>query len=329
MKRDLVGTIEAAYEMEQDDRTWLTNIVAAAQPGLEAGLGVFGVLYDASDGRTMRITDVVLRDTPARLDDATIRDIVQASGAQVTRSFRVWPCAMASEIPGMDSHPLHAARFGAVGVGDVMGVNGVDPSGVGCIIGAFFPQVRRLRPRERLTWSRVSVHLAAGFRLRRRIGRGPGLPALTEAVMTPAGRIEHAEGDATTQLARRTLRTSALALTRARGPRRTTAPDAAVADWQGLWGERWSLLDHFESDGRQYVIACTNQSPTPPAQRLTARERQVVACAALGHPNKVIAYELGIAASTVGVLLSRARARLGLRSRAELLEAFRAGRLST
>lgn len=39
-----------------------------------------------------------------------------------------------------------------------------------------------------------------------------------------------------------------------------------------------------------------------------------------GHSNKLIAYELGIAASTVGVLLGRAASRLGVRTRKALLE---------
>jgi DNA-binding NarL/FixJ family response regulator len=55
-----------------------------------------------------------------------------------------------------------------------------------------------------------------------------------------------------------------------------------------------------------------------PDLSLTARERQVAALAALGHANKVIAFELGIAQSTVAVLLSRAAHKLGAPTRAEL-----------
>jgi DNA-binding CsgD family transcriptional regulator len=44
---------------------------------------------------------------------------------------------------------------------------------------------------------------------------------------------------------------------------------------------------------------------------LTLREREVLACANLGHSNKLIAFELGLATSTVAVHLSRARTKLG------------------
>jgi DNA-binding CsgD family transcriptional regulator len=43
----------------------------------------------------------------------------------------------------------------------------------------------------------------------------------------------------------------------------------------------------------------------------------------------MIAYELGIAVSTVGVLLGRAAQRVGVKSRAKLIAAFQASRQAT
>jgi DNA-binding CsgD family transcriptional regulator len=48
----------------------------------------------------------------------------------------------------------------------------------------------------------------------------------------------------------------------------------------------------------------------------------VLQCAKLGHHNKLIAYELGIADSTVRVLITRAARKLGVRGREDLLRAF-------
>ena len=62
------------------------------------------------------------------------------------------------------------------------------------------------------------------------------------------------------------------------------------------------------------------QGQLPPLSR---REREAVSRAALGETNKVIAFELGVSASTVGVLLHRAARKLGVRTRAELVERFR------
>lgn len=53
---------------------------------------------------------------------------------------------------------------------------------------------------------------------------------------------------------------------------------------------------------------------------LSKREREVVRRALLGDRNKVIAYDLGLADSTVRVLMRRAAAKMQVRSRRELLE---------
>lgn len=65
-----------------------------------------------------------------------------------------------------------------------------------------------------------------------------------------------------------------------------------------------------------------NDPATAPLALLSQRERQVAALVAMGHANKVIGYELGIATSTVGVLVGRALARLGLHSRKEVGAAY-------
>ena len=58
---------------------------------------------------------------------------------------------------------------------------------------------------------------------------------------------------------------------------------------------------------------------------LTPREEEALMHAREGHSNKSIAYILGLAPSTIGVLLYRAAVKLGARSREQLLAAY--GRL--
>ena len=64
--------------------------------------------------------------------------------------------------------------------------------------------------------------------------------------------------------------------------------DRAVLDWRVLVEHRWSLLDHFDRDGKRYILACRNAPSALAHSRLTARERQVVLLAARGHPNKLM-----------------------------------------
>ena len=148
--------------------------------------------------------------------------------------------------------------------------------------------------------------------------RADEIPSV-EAILDPQGKVAHALQPAQGQPARAALGRAVKALDRARGPLRRRNPEEAIAMWQAMVSGRWSLLDHFDSDGRRYVLAHRNDPQVPDdARGLTLRERQVVAYAALGHSNKVIGYELGISTSTVGSHLATARAKLALPSAAAL-----------
>jgi DNA-binding NarL/FixJ family response regulator len=78
-------------------------------------------------------------------------------------------------------------------------------------------------------------------------------------------------------------------------------------------------VDHGEADGRRFVLARRNEIGARDPKALAPRERDVLALAALGHSNKHIGYTLGIAPNTVATHLSSAMAKLGLRSRREVI----------
>jgi DNA-binding NarL/FixJ family response regulator len=143
-----------------------------------------------------------------------------------------------------------------------------------------------------------------------------------EAVLDPGGHVHDASGAARMPAARELLRRAVLALEMSRGELRDTDPDASLEARKALVSARWSLLDRVELDGRRYIVARENPPRAPGPAALSTRERQVLAYAKLGHHNKLIAYELGIADSTVRVLLARASAKLGVRSRRDLLRVF-------
>jgi DNA-binding CsgD family transcriptional regulator len=110
----------------------------------------------------------------------------------------------------------------------------------------------------------------------------------------------------------------AVVVDRAKGRLGRRDPDRALAEWKGLVAARWTLVDLFDHDGKDYLVARKNDADTGGLDLLSPRERQAVGYASLGHSNK-----LGLSSSTVGVLLWRAASKLGARSRAELIAAFR------
>ena len=85
-------------------------------------------------------------------------------------------------------------------------------------------------------------------------------------------------------------------------------------------GAQWSILDHHEHDGRRYIVAV--ETTRVGLAALSFREREVVAAAAAGQSNKIIAYDLSLSDSTVRVLLSRAAQKLGVKRRRELVAVY-------
>jgi DNA-binding CsgD family transcriptional regulator len=119
--------------------------------------------------------------------------------------------------------------------------------------------------------------------------------------------------------ARQALRHAVLALVHAPGRKRFDDPKRVPVTMQALLEARWSIVDHFKTDGTYYLVALASDLNATAMGLLTERERQVAALVAAGFSNKAIACELGIATSTVGVLLGRAMHRTGARSRRELV----------
>jgi DNA-binding CsgD family transcriptional regulator len=188
----------------------------------------------------------------------------------------------------------------------------------GCVFGAMdlTPQPSALA--QQVSWSRVAAHIAAGLRLRRRL-KETDQPE-PDAILSPDGKVVHAEGTAKVRSARDILRDAAVAVERARGPMRRKDPLAAAELWRGMVDGRWSLVDRFDRDGRRFIVAHRNGIPARGARALSGREKQVLSYVALAHPNKLIAYELGLSISTVGMYVTSALAKLRIDSRVEFVK---------
>jgi DNA-binding CsgD family transcriptional regulator len=326
MNGDLLSIIEAAYDLERSDAAWVDGLLAAAGPLLDGGMGIGGYFFDAST-TPMRTW---AHSTRAGLDlqllllgCATFTDDYRRAN-WLTRRF-----GTLHQFPDAVDHVAAEAIFAATGIRDVVAVNALDPTGLGFWIAAPQPKLRPLGPEDEDRWSRVVAHVSAAVRLRARLARVSAVADPTkhaDAVLSPSGKIEDAQGDAATLAARNALREAARAIEKARGPVRKRDLDGALGEWRTLVRSRWTLVDHFESDGRRYVLAHTNIAAPAAPPELSAREREVLERAILGRENKLIAYELGLAASTVRVLMRRAAGKLGAKTREGAIEAYRRSR---
>jgi DNA-binding CsgD family transcriptional regulator len=202
---------------------------------------------------------------------------------------------------------------------DSFGLVAADPAGRGVCASTGLPEVRSFSKRELRLLHRLASHLSAGHRLRR-AGRSSPLDE-AEAVLTPNGRLLHAGRAA------KDKRVELDEGRRRRDEAKKTKEDAdkALEIWQGLVAGRWSLVDHFDTDGRRFLLAMKNTSNVDQRADLTARERRVCALAAMGHRDKEISYMLGLTLSSVTAALHRARVKLKVRTRAELALRWRQG----
>lgn len=91
---------------------------------------------------------------------------------------------------------------------------------------------------------------------------------------------------------------------------------------EGLVAGRWSLVDHFDGDGRRFVVARRNDPDAGDPRGLTQRERQVAEFVGLGRSAKEIAYLFGVSTSAVSNAIARVQVKLGLGSRVEVAAFF-------
>lgn len=319
----MVDLVSVAYRMDLELSSWVGTLMHTARPLLDRGLGLMawscrvsadGHTFTSPIARTEGITDAVIAACVENSNSLSGGEVAAAHTNQLaldtaSRSMESFFGAPFEEWPKFD-----AAR--AVGLADCLAAKGFDPAGFGFMLAAPLPVVERVPVGDERGWAKVMAHVVAGARLR----AGLPLPEDGEAVLDPAGRVVHAEGEARSRSARGALRHATMEIDRARSVR--TDPERALSIWKGLVAGRWSLVDRFDSDGRRYVIARRNDPEVDGPTALTARERQVLAYAAQGHSNDHIAYALGLSPSTISTHLSRAMRRLGIRQIADLAALF-------
>ncbi len=322
MKADaVIDLVEACYRDEPDESRWLEGIATAAGPVLSDGLGTKVSVYCVHDGQVSTTNAAFAHGCAPQW----MRRFYAKLGEPLTPlgprppAYNVWFDRTCGTALGLDlsDHVREAlTEFG--GAHDFIWINGRDPGGFGVWLGAPRTRKARLGKRDAL-FVRVAAHLASGYRLRRQGRRAELAP---EAILRPDGQVAHADGSAHSRQAREELRQAVLGVERARSLAVRRDPQEATMAWRGLTSARWSLVDHFESDGRRFIVAYRNDVVVPSRGALSGRELQVMGFAALGRTNKEIAYELGLSLATVRVLMHRCALKLGVRHRADAITRF-------
>jgi len=326
MTRALLASIDAIYREGGTDREWLSEIVSALEPVVDAGLGVTAYTHDASDPRRLQIADVVSSSSAPSWFEQRVTGVASSRPPELVRRLYLPspPVVLLSEIlkrlPAPDGDNTGViGRYFPYGIEDAIGIRGTDPSGIGCMIAVPLQSARPLPPRARATLSRVAAHLAAGRRLRLATASAAerGFDG-AEAVFSATARLEHHAP----AVSPRAILTLARAIRERSSARARLPPAKALALWEALVAGRYSIVDRVDTDGKRFLLARRNDPRVREPLALTYRERQVLSYAALGHSNKFIAYELGLAPATVATHLGRGMQKLRVRSRQELAQTF-------
>lgn len=122
---------------------------------------------------------------------------------------------------------------------------------------------------------------------------------------------------------RKSVREAAIQIDRARGRVRNSQPKEALELWKDLVEGRCSMVDWFDHHGRRYVLAHPNPAHLKDPRGLTECEARICAYVALGQSNKLISARLGTSTSRVSAILRSAMRKIGVQTRAQLVERLR------
>lgn len=312
-----VELVESAYNLGITEPDWLGEVGRPLRESLNGAVSCFAFEVDRRDGKTA-----------LGQHDAEDPEVI----SQLQRSFAELPHELlelffaAPLEAGCSARVLTGAgydidatvlpdAYARVGFKDVFSMSAFDPLGGGVIFGVGLRE--RISPpaEQRELWTQVAAHVAAGFRLRRQL-RGRVAVEQAGAVLRSDGVLEHAEPELGSEL-RALLSEAVRRVEQARTRGRPT--QEALALWQALIAGSWSLVDHFEGGGRRCYVAIRNAPEVAQTKALSRREAEVVAYIACGTGTRAVAYALGVDLTTVRGYLRTAMAKLGVRTRAELI----------
>ncbi len=314
---DVIGAIEAAYAHVDDDDEWLAQLLACVHGSFGASIAPTSAFSFSFAGGTFTMgAFACVGDPPFTREQFMLQQSVPPPHL-LRKAFECDAFTRLSRVVGQRSTHDGLSKAQMKGA-DALGLRANLDHEQGVIVTTLVPAAFRLR--DRMVWLRFASHVGAALRLRQRKKRVA--PEAAAAILTPSGKLEH--GTNATYAARTRLADAAKGIDRARGKLRRLDPDEASATWRTMVEGEWSLVDWFDHDGKRFLLAHDNRVvPSRATPKLSDREQQVVACAAMGHSNKLIAYDLGLSPGTVSVILARAAAKLGVTNRPALTRVFR------
>lgn len=301
-----MGLIEAAHDAQGDWHGWCQRLLAGAAPLMTSPCINLAILRRGEHG-----FDFIA-------GASSVPGFIESWAPKVPALGNLDPMwrypgylATASMLVKRDASGRDLEEFGeSVGSPDALGlVAMVDDFSLS--VGAPYPTQVSLGAAERRLLIQVALHLEAGLQLRLR-------PGSEVAILSPDGRVLHAEGSVGRHLgARAELSQHVAGVERARTRARRES-ESAISAWSALVSGSWGLVERTESDGKRYYAVLETQS-TRRLRALSPLETQVAELSARGLTGKAVSYALGITGPTVSHALTNAALKLGAPGRTQLV----------
>ncbi|MDX2051289.1 MAG: helix-turn-helix transcriptional regulator [Polyangiaceae bacterium] len=326
VKRDYLKILDAVYDLRAADQEWLTGVLRATNAAIGRGCGAYAFYYDvAADFTRLYVQSPVFLDCPSGFLEACMSAAPEVGSELIRAAFLGAACRSFSDAKASLGlvEPSEAERIvqAASGLVDQFVVNAWETPGHGTAVLLLAEKRMPFPRRNAAIMTKVSRHIAAGRRLREFVQRGAGVVSVdADAVLTPEGKVLHAEPNSAGKLERSQLSEAVRVLAESRQSLAKSDPEAVVRLWTALVQGQWSLVSSVDTDGKRFMVARRNAPSFRDPAALTREERHLAVLFAAGHPGKLVAYELGLAPSTVSQRLKSVLRKLKLRSLAELVQ---------
>ena len=294
---------DAAYRFDVDDDAWVQGVLDACAAVLDDG-GRSGLAALFVDARGVALSSTRAAPKDARclhacdwLQQAAVREQLGALGGA-----------------GVVDGAAGGALFLPPGVAEMLYAAAGERQGPALLLVSPRGAAAPLTAKQAALWSRAAACITAGLHLRQHLAGGA---PPDEGEAAPSSRRPRASLRCALQVSERGGTTA--------GPLDRRSPEQARSLWSAVVAGQWALIDRFDADGKRYLVARRSSSAAAARSPLSAREYQIASMVGAGQSNKVISYELGLAASTVATHLSSAMHKLGVTSRVELVQLFGPG----
>jgi hypothetical protein len=188
-----VSLIEAAYRFDCSTEQWLERVATAGAVALGSALGAMAFRYDATRGNWVLISATGVSHLPPEFarDYFNHPDMPPEAATAMAGILKATPFGSVRAVFERLQFTPVCDVLDRYGIDDMLAINGLDPSGRGCML-MIADRKRQHSPRTMHLWHRLAAHISAGNRLHgtlESLAQDYGdLARHAEAVLTPNGK---------------------------------------------------------------------------------------------------------------------------------------------